>query len=122
MLPASEPASNVSAIQRRCSLPCRTMTAAPVGATVVGGIVVGVVARVVLGDAKVVDVVAVVEVEIVVDVDDGGVAARFVVLQPAMVTTTATTSRPLRGPAPRLDRVDLTASSSRRARNSNRGE
>ena len=117
VLPASEPASNVSAIQRRCSLPWRTMTAGWVGTTAVVGIVVRVVARVVLGGAIVVDVISVVEVGIVADVDDGGVAARFVVPQQAMVTTTATSkSDPLRGAAPLRDRVIVTASSSLRAR------
>jgi hypothetical protein len=67
VLPVSEPASKVSAIQRRCWLPCRTTTAGAIATLVVVeggfGIEVVVVGSVVRGVAR---VVAVDDVELAV--------------------------------------------------------
>ena len=87
MLPASEPASKVTAIQRRRSFPWRTVTAGALGTTGVGELLV-----VALGGAFVVDVVGTDDVGVVAAavVDVGGVAARLEVPQLPMTTTCAT--------------------------------
>ena len=77
MLPVSDPASKVSAIQRRCVSPRRTTAAGSTGPTVVG-VVVGI-AVVVVGAAVVLDVLGGTAddgvVARVVDVDAGGARA-----------------------------------------------
>ena len=111
VLPTSEPASKVSAIQRRRSSPWRMTTADPLGTVVVVVVDEVVGARVVVGTDVVAmvgtDVGAVVGTEVVdvvpVDDDGDGASPCFDAPQPAL-TNAATSSAATTG---RGDRVNV---------------